>query len=149
MALVRYNRPNTDVFSRSFNDFVDEFFNIGEYRKDNFMPSVDVSETETQFLVSVELPGMKKEEINVDLEKGRLTVSGERKFQNEEEGKNYHRLETKYGKFSRSFYLPDSIDEETIAAKYEDGILNITINKSEDKVKKTDRDRITRSFTPA
>ncbi|HCD53147.1 MAG TPA: heat-shock protein Hsp20 [Balneolaceae bacterium] len=136
MALVRYNRPNTDVFSRSFNDFVDEFFNIGEYRKDNFMPSVDVSETETQFLVSVELPGMKKEEINVDLEKGRLTVSGERKFQNEEEGKNYHRLETKYGKFSRSFYLPDSIDEETIAAKYEDGILNITINKSEDKVKK-------------
>ena len=136
MALVRYNRPNTDVFSRSFNDFVDEFFNIGEYRKDNFMPSVDVSETETQFLVSVELPGMKKEEINVDLEKGRLTVSGERKFQNEEEGKNYHRLETKYGKSSRSFYLPDSIDEETIAAKYEDGILNITINKSEDKVKK-------------
>ena len=136
MALVRYNRPNTDVFSRSFNDFVDEFFNIGEYRKDNFMPSVDVSETETQFLVSVELPGIKKEEINVDLEKGRLTVSGERKFQNEEEGKNYHRLETKYGKFSRSFYLPDSIDEETIAAKYEDGILNITINKSEDKVKK-------------
>ena len=138
MALIKYTRPNTDLFSRSFNDIVDEFFNNNNnsYRRDNFMPSVDVSETETQFEVSVELPGMKKEDIAIDLEKGRLTISGERKFKNEEEGKNFHRVETQYGKFSRSFYLPDSIDEDTIAAKYEDGILNITINKSEDKVKK-------------
>ena len=138
MALIKYNRPNTDVFSRNFNDIVDEFFNnaTSNYRKDNFMPSVDVSETDSQFEVSVELPGLKKEDINVDLEKGRLTISGERKFKNEEEGKNFHRVETQYGKFSRSFYLPDSIDENSIAAKYEDGILNITINKSEEKVKK-------------
>lgn len=138
MALVRYNRPNTDVFSKTFNDIVDEFFNgnTSSYRSDNFMPSVDVSETEKQFEVAVELPGMKKEDITVDLEKGRLTVSGERKMESEEEGKNFHRLETRYGQFSRSFYLPDSIDENTIAAKYQDGILNITIDKSEDKVKK-------------
>ncbi len=137
MALIKYSRPNTDLFSRNFNDIVDEFFNgTGNYRKDNFMPSVDVSETDTQFEVSVELPGMKKEDIAVDLEKGRLTISGERKFKNEEEGKNFHRVETQYGKFSRSFYLPDTIDEDSIKAKYEDGILNITINKSEEKVKK-------------
>ena len=138
MALIKYTRPNSDLFSRSFNDFVDEFFtnNGSNYRRDNFMPSVDVSETEAQFEVSVELPGMKKEDISIDLEKGRLSISGERKLRNEEEGKNFHRVETQYGKFSRSFYLPDSIDEDSIVAKYEDGILNITINKSEDKVKK-------------
>lgn len=138
MALIKYNRPNTDLFSRNFNDIVDEFFNNSatNYRKDNFMPSVDVSESDTQFEVSVELPGLKKEDINVDLEKGRLTISGERKSNKEEEGKNFHRIERQYGKFSRAFYLPESIDEESIIAKYEDGILNITINKSEEKVKK-------------
>jgi len=138
MALIKYTRPNTDLFSRNFNDIVDEFFNNAStnYRKDSFMPSVNVSETNTQFEVSVELPGLKKEDINVDLEKGSLTISGERKFKNEEEGKNYHRVETQYGKFSRSFYLPDIIDEDSILAKYEDGILHISINKSDEKVKK-------------
>ena len=138
MALIKYTRPNTDLFSRNFNDIVDEFFNntATNYRKDSYMPSVDVSETDKQFEVSVELPGLKKEDIIVDLEKGRLTISGERKFKNEEEGKNYHRVETQYGKFSRSFYLPDTIDEDSILAKYEDGILNISINKSDEKVKK-------------
>lgn len=138
MALIKYTRPNTDLFSRNFNDIVDEFFNNAStnYRKDSFMPSVDVSETDTQFEVSVELPGLKKEDIKVDLEKGRLTISGERKFKNEEEGKNYHRVETQYGKFSRSFYLPDTIDEDSILAKYEDGILHISINKSDEKIKK-------------
>ena len=138
MALIKYTRPNTDLFSRNFNDVMDEFFSTAaNYRNDNFMPSVDVSESEKQFEVSVELPGMKKEDITVDLEKGRLTISGERKFENNEEGKNYHRVETKYGSFSRSFQLPDSINEESIVAKYDNGILNITIEKSEDKVKRS------------
>lgn len=137
MALIKYTRPNTDLFSRTFNDVMDEFFSTAaNYRNDNFTPSVDVSETEKQFEISVELPGMKKEDITVDLEKGRLTISGERKFENKEDGKNYHRVESHYGSFSRSFYLPDTIDESTIAAKYENGILDITIDKSEDKVKR-------------
>lgn len=100
------------------------------------MPSVDISETEKQFELSVELPGMKKEDISIDLENGRLTISGERKFENNENGKNYHRVESRFGSFTRTFHLPDSIDEDTISAKYADGILNITIDKSEDKVKK-------------
>lgn len=138
MGRIKYNRPSTDVFSRNFNDIVDEFFNnaSSSYRKDSFMPSVDISESDTQFEVSVVLPGLKKEDIKVDLDKGNLTISGERKFENGEEGKNFHRVETQYGKFNRSFYLPDTIDEESISAKYEDGILNITINKSEEKAKK-------------
>ncbi|RNC84728.1 MAG: Hsp20/alpha crystallin family protein [Balneola sp.] len=138
MALIKYTRPTSDLFSRNFNDIVDEFFNqkTSNYRRDNFMPSVDVSETETLFEVSVVLPGLKKEDISVDLEKGKLTISGERKFENKDEGKNFHRVETQYGKFSRSFYLPDSIDESSISAKYDAGILSITINKSEEEAKK-------------
>ncbi len=137
MAIIKYSKPNTDLFSRRFNDIVDEFFGTpNNYRNDNFIPSVDVAETETQFEIAAELPGMKKEDIKVDLENGRLSISGERSFKNEEDGKNYHRVETHYGSFSRSFYLPDSIDESSVKAKYEDGILNITIEKNEEKVKR-------------
>ncbi len=137
MSLIKYRKPNSDLLSRSFDDLFNEFFtNTPAYRRDGFMPSVDISETDTQFELSVELPGMKKEDIKVDLERGRLTISGERKFEKEESGKNYHRVETQYGAFNRTFHLPDTIDEDSVTAKYEDGILNITVNKSDDKVKK-------------
>ncbi|MDR9418014.1 Hsp20/alpha crystallin family protein [Gracilimonas sp.] len=137
MALINYTRPNRDLQSKNFSDILDEFFNESlNYRNDSFMPSVDISETEDNFEVSAALPGMNKEDITVDLENGRLTISGERKFENEEEGKNFHRVESKYGKFKRSFQLPDTINEDSIVAKYEDGVLNITIEKSEEKVKK-------------
>ncbi len=137
MALINYTRPNTDLFSRRFNDIVDELFNnTDSYRRDSFMPSVDVAETDTHFEISAELPGMNKEDIKVDLENGRLSITGERSLKKEEEDKNFHRLESHYGTFSRSFYLPDSIDEDSIQAKYENGILNITIAKDEQKVRK-------------
>jgi len=137
MSIIKYRRPNSEVFSRSYDDLFNEFFtNSPTYKRDGFMPSVDVSETDTRFDLSVELPGLRKEDIHVDLEKGRLTISGERKFEKEEEGKNYHRIETQYGSFNRTFHLPDSIDEESVVAKYDNGILNITIEKSDNKVKK-------------
>jgi HSP20 family protein len=139
MALIKYSRPSTDLFSRRFNDIVDEMFNNGNgmnYRQDGFMPNVDIAESDTHFEISAELPGLKKDAISIDLENGRLTISGERKFENKEDGKNYHRVETSYGTFTRSFYLPDSIDEETIDATYTDGVLNITIQKREEKIKR-------------
>jgi len=116
---------------------MDEFFNdVVSARRDNFVPSIDISETEDQFLISAELPGMKKEDININLENGRLSINGERSFESEQNGKKYHRIETKYGSFNRSFQLPDNVDEGSINAKYEDGLLNITIDKDEEKVKK-------------
>lgn len=137
MGLIKYSRPESDILSRSFDDLFNEFFsNTPSYKRDGFMPSVDISETEAQFELSVELPGMKKEDIKLDLENGRLTISGERKFENKENGKNFHRVESRFGTFNRTFHLPDSIDEDTIGATYTNGILNITIDKSEDKVKK-------------
>lgn len=137
MALVNYARPSTDLNNKRFSDILDEFFNDSlNTRKTTFKPSVDISETDNSFEVSVALPGLKKEDIQVDLDNGRLTISGERKFEKEEDGKNYHRVESSFGTFSRSFYLPDTIDENSVEAKYQDGVLNITIAKSEEKVKK-------------
>lgn len=136
MTLINYKRPNTNLQNQRFSDILDEFFNDINTRTDSFTPSVDISETEKEFEVSVALPGMKKDDINVDLDNGRLTISGERKFEDEEKGKNFHRVESRFGSFTRSFQLPDSIDENSISAKYDNGVLNITIAKSEEKVKK-------------
>lgn len=137
MTLVRYNRPKRNLMSNNFSDIMDEFFNdVVNTNRESFVPGIDISETEKQFLITAELPGMKKENIDISLDNGRLSISGERKFENEEEGKTFHRVETKYGSFNRSFQLPDNVDAESINATYENGLLNISINKSEDKVKK-------------
>jgi len=137
MTLIRYNQPGSDLMSKNFSDLMDEFFNdVVNTNRDTFIPGIDISETDDQFLISAELPGMKKEDIDVSLDNGRLSISGERKFEKEEGGKKFHRVETRYGSFNRSFQLPDNVDEESINATYESGILNISIDKSEDKVKK-------------
>lgn len=137
MTLMRYTRPRYEMANKRFSDIMDEFFNDAvNTNKDSFVPSIDVSETDEQFLISAELPGMNKEDININLESGRLSISGERSFRNEEEGKTFHRVETKYGSFNRSFQLPDYIDEDSIDAKYNNGLLNISINKAENKVKR-------------
>lgn len=137
MTLVRYNRPNGNLMSRNFSDIMDEFFNdVVRTNRDSFVPGIDISETDNQFLISAELPGMKKEDIDISVDNGRLSISGERKFEKEEEGKTFHRVETRYGSFNRSFQLPDNVDAESVKATYENGILNISIEKAEDKVKK-------------
>ena len=123
--------------NKRFSDIMDEFFNDAiNANRDSFVPSIDISESNDQFMISAQLPGMKKEDINISLENGRLSLSGERTFKQEEEGKTFHRVETKYGSFNRSFQLPDNVDEDSIQASYENGLLNITINKQENKVKK-------------
>lgn len=137
MTLVRYNRPNRDLMSKNFSDIMDEFFNDAvRSNRDTFVPGIDISETDDQFLISAELPGMEKDDIEISLENRNLTISGERKFEKKEDGKKFHRVETRYGSFNRSFQLPDNVDEESIEATYENGLLNISIDKAEDKVKK-------------
>jgi HSP20 family protein len=137
MALMRYSQPDTDVFGKGFTDIIDEFFNDAvATRRSTFAPSIDISETEKQFMIDVELPGMEKKDIDINLENGRLTISGERKFESEENGRQYHRVESHYGSFTRSFQLPDNVNDDSIVASYKDGILSITIDKSEEKMKK-------------
>lgn len=137
MTLIKYNQPGRDIFGKRFSDIMDEFFNDAvATRQTSFAPSIDISETEKQYLIDVELPGIKKEDIDLNIENNTLTISGERKFEKKEDGKQYHRVESHYGSFSRSFTLPDNVKTDSINAAYNNGILNITVEKSEQQMKK-------------
>ncbi|NER85049.1 MAG: Hsp20/alpha crystallin family protein [Leptolyngbya sp. SIO1D8] len=136
MTLVKYRNDFSDYVPTTFSSVLDNFFNerfnfAGSDR--SFLPKVDIAETEKGFEVALAAPGMKKEDFNIEVNDNFLTVSGERKFVNEDKGKNYHTVETQYGTFSKSFRLPKNVDKEKIDAKYEDGILNLFVPKDEKK----------------
>ena len=99
-----------------------------------FVPTVNTREGEFAYHVDVDLPGVKKEDIKVDLNKGVLTISGERKTKEEVKQEDYYKIETYFGKFSRSFTLPDNVDIENIEAKSDNGVLEIVIPKLKDDV---------------
>lgn len=97
----------------------------------DWMPSVDISETDTAYLIKGEIPGVKKEDVKVTIQDGMLTIQGERKQEKEEKGKKFHRVECCYGSFMRSFRVPDDADENSVKAEFKDGMLNVTLAKSE------------------
>jgi len=97
----------------------------------DWVPTVDISETEQAYLIKAELPEVKKEDVKVTVENGVLTLSGERRQEKEEKGKKYHRIERSYGSFVRSFALPESVDEGGVKAEYKDGVLNLHLPKAE------------------
>lgn len=92
-------------------------------------PAADITETETEYLVKAELPGVKREDVKVIQEDGVLTIEGERKYEKEEKGEKAHRVERFYGTFSRSFSLPDDADAKAIRAETKEGVLNVHIPK--------------------
>jgi HSP20 family protein len=93
--------------------------------------SVDIFETEDAYLFSAELPGVRKEDVNVHIEKGVLVLSGQRKLENEDKIRTYHRLEGTYGAFARSFELPEGADAGSVKASFNNGVLTITVAKAE------------------
>ena len=95
-------------------------------------PSIDLSETDTSVQAALDLPGVKANEIDIQVNGNILTVSGERKEEKEEKGRTYHRLERRVGSFSRSITLPCAVQEGEAAAEYRDGVLTITLPKSEE-----------------
>jgi HSP20 family protein len=97
----------------------------------DWVPTVDISETELEYLIKAELPEVKKEDVKVTLEDGVLTIQGERKYEKEEKGKRFHRVERSYGSFVRSFTLPEEIDDSNVKAEFKDGMLNLHLPKSE------------------
>jgi HSP20 family protein len=95
----------------------------------DWMPTVDISETDHDFLIRAELPGVDKENVHVTLDNGILTIKGEKKTETKDE--KWHRIECSYGSFVRSFTLPQNVATEKVEAGYKDGILNLTIPKLE------------------
>ena len=95
-----------------------------------FAPSVNFAETETGYEVSVELPGMNPEDVQVEFKDGHLWVTGERKQESEEKGKTYHRVERRYGSFRRVIAIGNEVDAEKVDATYKDGVLTVDIPKA-------------------
>lgn len=98
--------------------------------KAEFMPHTDIAETESGFEVTVELPGMKPEEVTVEMKEGRLWIAGEKKEEKEEKGKAFHRVERRYGEFRRVIPLPTPVDEGKVEAKFTDGVLRVSVPKA-------------------
>ncbi len=94
-------------------------------------PLVDISEDDKSYQINVELPDMKREDIKVNVENGILTISGERLREKEEDNRKYHRVERAYGSFVRNFTLPQNVDSNKVNATYRDGVLHVSIEKSE------------------
>ena len=94
-------------------------------------PLVDIAEDEKEYLIKAELPEVKKEDVKVTAEEGTLTIMGERKFEKEEKGKKYHRVERAYGSFGRSFSLPDDASPAKVSAEFKDGVLTVHLAKTQ------------------
>ena len=132
MAISPY-RASTDLF----HPLLEEFFgpSMEGNRVANLMraPAADVVETENEIRVIVEMPGIRADDVNVDIENNVLTIKGEKQEQRQEgdERSTWHLSERRYGSFSRSFVLPRDVDQEGIRAAFENGILSVTVPKSE------------------
>jgi HSP20 family protein len=99
-------------------------------RKLEWSPSADISETDTEFVIRAELPAVKKEDVQVLMDEGVITIKGERKQQKDEKNEKYHRVESFYGSFERSFSLPDNVKSDAVHCESKDGILTVHIPKS-------------------
>ena len=106
------------------------FGETDELTTECFVPAVDIKEKDTEYLLEAEIPGMKKEDITIDVKEGVLSIHGERKYEHEETKENFSRVERCYGTFNRSFTLPDEVEADKIDATYKDGILKVTLPKN-------------------
>ena len=128
MLVRRHTNPSIKLFDTIFDDLF-EFPTVNSLIK---TPIHDVIENEKEFQVELLLAGLKKEDIRIDVEKDVLTIKAERK---EVKDLKYNRKETYFGKYERSFVLPDTVDKENIRASFVDGILKVVIPKLKDEVK--------------
>lgn len=103
-------------------------------------PAADITENDNEYVIKADLPEVKKEDVNVALENGLLTITGERRMEKSAEGEKQHRVETFYGRFSRSFQVPDDVNDAGISATCKDGVLRVRLPKR--PVEKTEAKKI-------
>jgi HSP20 family protein len=132
MTLVKFNNGQKNAVR--FSDVFDSLIN-DSILNDRFVtktPAVNIAETENEFDIELAVPGLKKEDFKINLDKNVLSVSAEKKVENVEEGKKYSKREYSYNSFIRSFTLPESADYSKINAEYADGILKLSVAKKEE-----------------
>lgn len=136
MAIKR-RTPFSDLFSdlfslrKEFPEKFEDFLEEESSGRRRWIPEVDVYETDNEIKLKAELPGVNKEDIEVNIENNVLTISGEKKTEKEETEENYHRIEREFGRFKRGIRLPEGTDKESIQAKYNDGVLEVSVPKTE------------------
>ncbi|AKQ45146.1 heat-shock protein Hsp20 [Rufibacter radiotolerans] len=141
--------PLTSIFPSFFSD-VDRLFNEDMFMMPMSMrrqiemnvPSVNIRDREKDYLIEVAAPGMRKEDFNIDMEQGVLTISSQKEDEKTEDKESYHKREYNYSSFSRSFTLPENLRPEEIKAHYENGILSLTVPKKQEQEKPKQRIKI-------
>ena len=134
MTLIKWQPKPMNVFD-DMDTMIHSFFNtdwnfpVRDTR--NWSPAVDVNETDNSFVLTADIPGLTKKDIKVNVANGKLSISGERTYETDQENDNYHYRERRFGTFDRSFKLPDTVDEEKISASFKNGILNVALPKHE------------------
>ena len=134
MTLIKWQPKPMDVFDDMesvIHSIFNTDWNLPARNTQNWSPDVDVKETSNSFVLSADIPGLTKKDIKINVANGRLSISGERSFETDQENDNYHYRERRFGTFDRSFNLPENVDEEKISASFKNGILNVTMPKHE------------------
>ena len=121
--------PDVRFFDDRFDRLIERAF--GRERQAPWMPAMDVYETDDKVVVTVELPGLKAEDVEVSVEDSTLTVSGKREFSSEVNEESYHKIERRYGAFSRAVSLPPQVDTAKVDARFADGVLTVEVPKLE------------------
>ena len=137
--LTRYRNRNSewptawnmeDEINRMFEQFNKP---LGWVDSSRYAPAMDIHETDDDYIVEADVPGLKKDEVHIEVADNVLTIKGERKEQKEQKEKNYHRVERTFGSFARSVALPNGFDSSKVTAKFADGVLTVTLPKQEER----------------
>ena len=137
MTYLTTHRPIRNLFNfhnqmeKVFSDLFASHDGETDMEETAWMPTVDISETENGFEIRAELPGVSEKDVNVSVTDNLLTIKGEKHQEKETDGKDYHRVERRYGSFQRSFTLPRHIETDAIKAEFKDGVLTLGIPKAE------------------
>jgi len=134
MPVVKYN-PFADVEDfptglRLFQDSINRLFSDQNATRP-WAPPVDIFETDNELVLKADLPDVKMEDVDIQIENGTLTLKGQRKFEKDEKSKGFHRIERSYGSFVRYFTVPETVDSENVRAEYSNGVLTVTLPKKE------------------
>lgn len=134
MPIIKYNPFSADVDDfpaglRLFQDSLSRLFSEPASRP--WSPAVDIYETENELVLKADIPDVDPKNVGIQLENGTLTLKGERKFEEQKNGKGFHRIERSYGSFVRAFSLPETVDGEKVKADYKGGVLTVTLPKKE------------------
>lgn len=135
MALMRMDPAiEVDSLQSEMNRIFDSFFGArGNGTQRRWVPAMDLAETESDLLLSADLPGVAEEDVTVEVKDNVLSISGERKDARERKDRGYHRVERSFGRFSRTLALPDGIDADRIEARFDQGVLEVRIPKPEQR----------------